>query len=80
MRGCVTRDLQDQPVGVSRGAKGEGHTCCATKDEHHSDAVVFTVAAVTVHRFPQRGELPTTNTAFEEGGSVSHIRTQSFET
>ena len=66
--GCVARDLLDQPVGVSRGAKGEGHTCCETKDKHRSYAVVFTVAALMVCRFPQTSELPAI-TAFEAVGS-----------
>ena len=46
--GGIARYLLDQPVGVSRGAKGEGHTCCETKDEHRSCAVVFTVAALMI--------------------------------
>ena len=74
MLGCIARDLLDQPVGVSRGAKGEGHTCCETKDKHRSYAVVFTVAAVMVCRFPQESELQAI-TAFEVGGSGSHFRT-----
>ena len=72
--GCICRDLLDQPVGVSRGAKGEGHTCCETQDEHRSYAVVFTVAAVMACRFPQTSELPAI-TAFEAAGSGSHFRT-----
>ena len=58
MLGGIARDLLDQPVGVSRGTKGEGHTCCETKDKHRSYAVVFTVAALVVCRFPQKGYLP----------------------
>ena len=74
MLGCIARDLLDQPVGVSRGAKCEGHTCCETKDEHRSCAVVFTVAALMVCRFPQKSELQTI-TVFEASGSGSHFRT-----
>ena len=79
MLGCIARDLLDQPVGVGRGAKGEGHTCCETKDEHRSCAVVFTVAALMICCFPQESELPTI-TAFELAGSASYFRTRSFET
>ena len=68
--GGIARYLLDQPVGVSRGAKGEGHTCCETKDEHRSCAVVFTVAAVMVCRFPQKSELQAI-TAFEVGAAAS---------
>ena len=72
--GCIARDLLDQPVGVSRGAKGEGHICCETKDEHRFCAVVFTVAALMVCRFPEESELQAI-TAFEAAGSASHFRT-----
>ena len=72
MLGGNSRDLLDQPVGVGRGAKGEGHTCCETKDEHRSCAVVFTVAALMVCRFPQKSELQAI-TAFAAAGSASHF-------
>ena len=55
--GCVARDLLDQPVGVRRGSKGEGHTCCETKEEHHSCAVVFTAAALMLFSGGQRQPL-----------------------
>ena len=55
MLGGIARDLLDQAVGVRRGAKGEGHTCRETKDEHRSCAVVFTVAALQVLPPPLKG-------------------------
>ena len=74
----VSWDLLDQPVGVSRGAKGEGHTCGESKNEHCSCAVDFTVAAVMVCRFPQKSELPTI-TAFAAAGGIRYFRPRSFE-
>ena len=79
MLGGIARYLLDQPVGVSRGAKGEGHTCCETKDKHRSYAVVFHSRCSDGLPLPPKSELPAI-TAFEAAGSGSHIRTRSFET
>lgn len=53
--GCVPRDLLEQSIGVSRGAKGEGHTSGKSKDEHRSFSAVSSVAAVDGSPLPPFG-------------------------
>ncbi len=55
--GCVPRDLLEQLdlLGVSRGAKGEGHTSGESKDEHRSFSAFSSVAAVDGSPLPPFG-------------------------